>query len=201
MATVSLTPETLQYVANLSAFVSKDRYTPILSGVAVTVSGGKITAIATDRYAIAQYKGETAKKGELPRVVIPAKLLTTAAEGSKVAAKVRLTHNETDNTITFDWGYGSASDSAIAGDFPPLEQVFTFDESDWGGIPGGTVLNPVLLAPLSSLTRASRRVADRLILFEFHGQINAKAHPNKLRPIRATGDGYTVLIQPNLKTR
>lgn len=193
MSTITLTPDHLHRLNALTAFASSDPVTPLLASVALSVVHGTLNAMATDRYAVATWEGECAPNEELALTVIPASLIAQAHKGSKGAHQVHLTA-EDDGTLTFDWHAGAVTGEALEGNHPSVARMYP-DTLPEGGelIPAGICVDSKLLARLAKLTRPHRKPAERVLGFDLSATTGDRPD------IRATADGYDVLICPMRK--
>ena len=185
MSTITLTPASLAQIANLAAFAASDAVTPVLTGIAVSVAGGEVRAVATDRYAVARYVGQAPEFEELPQTVLPTAFLTTVAKAARGAFQVHLTVDG--STVTADWGDGSVSASVIEGNYPPVDRLMTDHADD---IPASMTLSPTLLARLAKLRGPGAGIK---------GIVNFALSADGTN-LRADGGPYSVRICP-IRTR
>ena len=189
MRSITLTPTTLASIGNLAAFTGAGKHgSPILDAIGLSVAGGELIAVATDRYTVAQYSTTHDDTEELPQVAIPAALIVQAVKAAKGAASITLTHDDTGDytsPITFTWEGGTIAGQTVAGNLPAVERLLTGEPTD---LPQGTRINPAYLARLAKLTDPTgRKPADRAIAFDLSA-LGTNLH--------AAGGDYRVLICP-----
>ena len=194
MTTVTLTPEHLHRLNALTAFSApRNSIYPILESVIVSVAGGELQGVASDRYAAALWRGECAPNEELAQVAIPAQLIADALKGMKNAYQAHLTYDPVTEKVTIDWHEGMVSGWALQGNIPPLLNLFPKPE-ELAPLPQGIGLNTSFLARLAKLTRPHKKPAERMV------PLALSATNDGERPLlHAAGDGYQALIHPTIK--
>lgn len=209
MFTASTIPaDALHRLAALTVFCGNDPITPILAAVNVSVSEGKVHAVATDRYAAALWTQDAADEHEpaetLAPVAIPAALLKDAHKGatSAKAVTVTISHDSETQRVKISWNGGAVSGEATPDNYPPVERLFSEKSTDENPpITPGTTINAAQFAKLAKLTRPARKPADRLLAFALSANKEPNPHNAKSAPILAEADGYRAIFQPVMPTR
>lgn len=175
-------------IGSMAALTSKDKITPALTLVKLSVSKYKITAIATDRYVLGRlvldHDGADSEIDDYYLDAAALKLMATTKAGL-----VSIRHGETHFTVS---DYSSSVNVPIfLGNYPKIEIMIP--ETPEAIPTGETSFSIDLLSKLSKLVDANGKKIDAWKIFPGgnteHGKPNAWA---------ATADNYTVLIQPRL---
>lgn len=216
MTTFFLSAAQLASLAALTGAGSKDKVTPILATVNLTVTPATVTAAATDRYIAALLTfplGDTAH-------TLPDDGVTLTIENADliVLAKDKcgfmLTLGETapngTTPITAEGdAYGvSRTFSTATGNFPAVARLFPDETPD--DLPGGIMLNMAFLGRIAKFTLPGEKPVDAArapfaltyrdpqSTYAKHGPVLASREGRADRDTAAPS--LRVLIQPNMKT-
>lgn len=152
----------------------KDReMMPLLAAVQLTISAGRWTARATDRYVAAELSGAVlGQEGEDVTLCLESSSLAAAARSADRDAPGIFTTTE-DGAVTIDAGLRREL-KTVPGNFPPIARLFP--EPDTGQDANSLALRPDLLARLGKVygpstiaLRPAERAAKPLHL-EPHGE-------------------------------
>jgi hypothetical protein len=185
---------TAKSIASLVVFTSKDKITPALTVVKV-VFGEKITATATDRYAVGQ--------GTYDGVGTEGTIYLDAAACKFIASyKVArfqdpiIAFDVLDNVLTIKTGDSSLTGQGkmFNGNYPAVETLFEAHK------PAEAAevhrFNIDLLAKLGKVVGTDGSKVENW-QFEF----GTRTNPNRPAPVVATASNFTALIQPTLLAR
>ena len=220
MSKIVFTPEEFRSIASMGVAASTDDITPIINTVQVTVAGGEVTAIATDRYRIARVIFTPKIDNFLmtdDTININAKELTKFWAGIKVKAArsimpITMTiMTEEDNygdsksyTLEYD---GSTSHSAgVKGNYPPVAKLMTgYDVGDCAGVPAVS-LKPSFLGDLAKMYHPhdDSRIKMSDIAWQFRFKQTESSKPGPVYITRGSdilGATLDYLVQPNLLLR
>jgi len=183
---------TAKSIASLVVFTSKDKITPALTVVKV-VFGEKITATATDRYAVGQgtYDG-VGTEGTIYLDAAACKFIT-----SYKVAKFQdpiIAFDVLDNILKIKTSDTSTSGLMFEGNYPAVETLFEAHK------PAEAAevhrFNIDLLAKLGKVVGTDGSKVENW-QFEF----GTRTNPNRPAPVVATASNFTALIQPTLRAR
>lgn len=215
MFAFNLSASTLASVATIGVAASKDAVTPIITGVQITVEGGRVlTAVATDRYRIARAQYRTAVEGSTDQpelatdgdgvptvhsVVIPAAFLTKVAKaiafkGRSESQTVALavagegTHSDPYRITVTDPATGTVlTETGIAGNYPPVGRLILPVETYSENMRAGLRLNPSFLGDLAKIAYPGERPADTKVApWAMHA--HAAGPDNRTAPVMFTRD-------------
>jgi DNA polymerase III sliding clamp (beta) subunit (PCNA family) len=183
---------TAKSIASLVVFTSKDKITPALTVVKV-VFGEKITATATDRYAVG--------KGTYDGVGTEGTIYLDAAACKFIASyKVArfqdpmIAFDVLDNILKIKTSDTSTSGLMYEGNYPAVETLFEAHK------PAEAAevhrFNIDLLAKLGKVVGTDGSKVENW-QFEF----GTRTQPNRPAPVVATASNFTALIQPTLLAR
>jgi len=115
--------ELIEAIKQIIKAVSRDETRPVLTGVLINISEGKLKMVATDSYrlAIKEIKAKS-KTEENVKVVVPAKVLdeiikVISQEEGEVNIKI------TENQIAFNFNNTTMISRLIEGEFPKYQQL------------------------------------------------------------------------------
>lgn len=163
MTTFHLSAAHLSALAALTNAGSKDKVTPILGAVQITVTPATVTAHATDRYVAARLTfplGDTAH-------TLPDDGVTLVIDGPDLVALAKdkcgfmLTTDDADATLITAEGdaYGvRRAFHTVQGSYPPIARLFPDETPD--DIPGGMLMSMALLGRIAKLTLPGERPVD-----------------------------------------
>lgn len=217
MTTFHLSAAHLSALAALTHAGSKDRVTPILGAVQITVTPATVTAHATDRYMAAVLTfplGETAH-------TLPDDGVTLVIDGPDLIALAKdkcgfmLTWDETADGPALITAEGDAygvrrAFHTVAGNYPPIARLFPDETPD--DIPGGVLMSMSLLGRLAKLTLPGERATDaaKAPYALTYAAPKDSWSKGKAAPILASREGRAdrdaaapslrVLLQPNYRT-
>ena len=210
MTTFHLSAKQLASLATLTHAGSKDKVTPILGAVQITVTPATVTAHATDRYIAAALTfplGETAH-------TLPDDGVTLVIDGPDLIALAKdkcgfmLTWDDTADGPALITAEGDAYGArrafhTVAGNYPPIARLFPDETPD--DIPGGVLLNMQLLGRLAKLTLPGERPVDAGKAPYALTYRDPQSTYGKHGPILATredrdGAVLRVLTQPSIRT-
>jgi hypothetical protein len=183
---------TAKSIASLVVFTSKDKITPALTVVKV-VFGDKITATATDRYAVGQgtYDG-VGTEGTIYLDAAACKFIASY----KVARfqDPMIAFDVLDNILKIKTSDTSTSGLMFEGNYPAVETLFEAHK------PAEAAevhrFNIDLLAKLGKVVGTDGSKVENW-QFEF----GTRTNPNRPAPVVATASNFTALIQPTLLAR
>jgi hypothetical protein len=208
--TVTVTAAHITAAADLLTFAatgSSAQMSPVISGVAVTVSNGQITLTATDRFTCGEYTGVIEDStAEIPLLILPPDLLKTFVKSlpKTRGAAVTLEHDTDKHTVTLRHETAQQTAPVISGNYPAISRLYpeTVDE-----LSGVLLLNPHYLARLTKLRSPLTGAADKSAAWAFSGGAATSESGIARNPIMATityaVDQHTfrVLVQPNRPPR
>ena len=158
MTTFYLSQPQILAVASLAVAGTRDPIPLILNGIQLTVTPSTVTAVATDRYMVAELTfplGETAH-------TLPADGVTLVFDSVHL---VSMAKDKTGFTFTFDqpeearesypitaegeWFGIVKTFPSLMGNFPPVGRLFSEETPD--DLPNGTLLNMALLGRVAKL--------------------------------------------------
>jgi len=173
-----------ELLAGAATHAHKSAEIPVLNCVALKVSGGKVYAVATDKYRL--IKGEIAGEGELDTVLIrltDVKRIITLVKGDKRRFALPVTINASGGLVSVAVGGDSLTLNAWDGTFPPYEHLFPTGET----VPLPAInFNPALFADYAKI--AGKGAAVRV---QFYGDT---------KPIGIElGEGWRALLMPMRK--
>lgn len=174
-------------IGSMAALISKDKITPALQLVKLSVSKYKITAIATDRYVLGRLVlDHDGTDNEIDDYYLDAAALKLMA--TTKAGLVSIRHGETSFTVS---DYGTSVNVPIfLGTYPPIAGMIPEIPE---AIPTGeTGFSIDLLSKLGKLVSANGKKIDAWKIFP-GGTENGRP-----KAWAATADSFTVLIQPRL---
>jgi DNA polymerase III sliding clamp (beta) subunit (PCNA family) len=183
---------TAKSIASLVVFTSKDKITPALTVVKV-VFGEKITATATDRYAVGQgtYDG-VGTEGTIYLDAAACKFIASY----KVARfqDPMIAFDVLDNILKIKTSDTSTSGLMFEGNYPAVETLFEAHK------PAEAAevhrFNIDLLAKLGKVVGTDGSKVEN---WEF--EFGTRTNPNRPAPVVATASNFTALIQPTLRAR
>lgn len=219
MTTFFLSAAQLAALAALTHAGSKDKVTPILGAVQLTVTPATVTATATDRYmaAILTFPlGDTAH-------TLPDDGVTLTINGADLIA---LAKEKAGFMLTVDGEPDAHTAAAITaegdaygvtrvfhtatGNYPPVARLFPDETPD--DLPGGVMLKMSLLGRLAKLTLPGERpvtAADSPWALTYSAPADSYSR-GKNGPVLASREGRAdrdtaapslrVLVQPNIRT-
>jgi hypothetical protein len=227
MQALALTHDQLRAIATLSHAASRDDMTPVITGVHLEVSAGIVTAVATDRYRVAELTFPAMTTDETPGlagltfeplagVIIPAPLLARTVKQLPrrsilpTVATIAVTYDDSADgrrLIRFADTYAGfdTSDQAISGNYPPVARLFPADVAYLEPYAGGVGLNAGYLATLDKLALPGDLRGPKV--YSMHTQAGDTYAPNKPKPVLFTrgdvdkGGMLRYLLQPNLILR
>ena len=177
-------------IASMVALTSKDKVTPALQLVRLSVTKYKITAIATDRYVLGRlvldYDGTDSEIDDYYLDAAALKLMATTKAGL-----VSIKHGETHFTVS---DYSSSVNVPIfMGNYPKVETMIP--DAPEATPTGETSFSIDLLSKLGKLVDANGKKIDAWKILP-GGTENGRP-----KAWAATADNFTVLIQPRLNHR
>lgn len=183
-------------IASLFNTISNDVVTPVLGEIRLTLTAGKLTAYATDRFCAASYEctGDGVD-GEL-RLTLPlAKWIVTNVKPKNKhysPAPVVIEYDTETRELSIRHDNATIAGSWISAKFPPLETILDTWEADTEAKP--VTLNANFLTRLNKFLRDFKKVE----LWVIETGKNAAGSTTKPGPVRAKSGPFTFLIQPNL---
>lgn len=184
---------TAKSIASFIAFAESARggYTPALQVIRVAFDSGKITATATDRYAVIQgtYDGYGGERGTIYLDASVAKFITSY----KVAKGYdpMITFDSNDGDLSIKTGDASTTIRMMTGNYPAVETLF--DSHKPATIAEVHSFKIELLAKLGKVVGTD---GNKIEQWNFeHGE---RQNPNRPSPLIATNGNFRALIQPML---
>jgi hypothetical protein len=196
MKTLTLKAADAVAIASLIACTATGRDSaPVLRNVSVTVDGGNVLAIATDRFAVARY-GATGdgEPGSLRITPAVAKWIMTNVKKGRGYGNpdpVEFTYSEETGELSARHGLAVIGDTWTPAKFPDVDSLFTA----WAAADTVTpvTLRAEFLARLGKFVNDFQKVNYWLI------DLGATpGRPDRPGPVRARAAAFDVLIQPNL---
>lgn len=202
MPTITTPTAALHGAASLLPFAARGRdakITPIISGVAVSVTGGEFTAIATDRYVVGELRVDTDAR-DLDPVVLPPDLLTAYAKTAPRTGDAVLTTTDGptwEQVVTITTDTSGHTSAPITGTIPAVSRLL---EDDLAELYGTALLNPAHLELLGKIRdpRTGKRTRDTIRIGR-NGTDTGSPKPSPLAARITFGEyRYRFLIQPHL---
>lgn len=211
MTTFYLSQPQILAVASLAVAGTREPFTPILGAIQLTVTPSTVTAVATDRYMIAEL---TFPLGETVHT-LPADGVTLLIDSVHL---VSMSKDKAGFTFTFDQpeeareSYPITAEGervgivktfpSLSGNFPPVGRLFAEETPD--DLPNGTLLNMARLGRVAKLILPGEKSAAAAAKEPW--EISYKvAEGHKSAPVQLTRSSgtaaYRVLVQPNMRTR
>lgn len=207
--TISISREQFASLASVGYAASSDDVTPVIQVVSLSTShDGRIVALATDRYVIAEatYTPYDVEGDELDNLLIHAPFLLKAAKafpakrGNSTPLKITVNDEDEDGLgreieIT-DYDTKMTS-REVKGNYPPVARLLP-DElpKEVNGFTGWA-LNPAKIAQLAKVippTATLREIKDEAMTFHPVGIEEGRLHPILVK--RPKHDGLRMLLQP-----
>lgn len=184
---------TAKSIASFISFAESSRggYTPMLQVIKVAFASGKITATATDRYAVIQgtYDGNEGDDGVIYLDASIAKFIT----GYKVAKNYdpMIAFDVFEGNLTVKTGDTSATITLLKGNYPAVETLFDSHK------PAVTAeVHSFRIDLLAKLGKVIDTQGNKVEQWNFeHGE---RQNPNRPSPLIATNGNFKALIQPML---
>jgi DNA polymerase III sliding clamp (beta) subunit (PCNA family) len=187
--------DTAKSIASFIAFAESARsgYTPALQVIRVAFDSGKITATATDRYAVIQgtYDGYDGKDGVIYLDASVAKFITSY-KVPKYTYDPMVAFDVLDNILKVKTADTSISSSMMTGNYPAVETLFDSHK------PAVTAeVHSFKIELLAKLGKVVGTDGNKIEQWNFeHGE---RQNPNRPTPLIATNGNFRALIQPMLK--
>lgn len=209
--TFTITRDQLTSIASLGYCASADDFTPVITGVLITVNpDGSLVAVATDRYVVAELimSTEETDATEPTSAIVPAKWLLAAAKSVKGGARdggmmahITISHSEAGavESVTITNWDTTVKTATINGNYPQVSRLFPDDIPDDVDNFIGFNLNPHKLMQIAKVIPAgmsSREMKDAPLFMRA-----SKAEGGHRAPVIVTRprvNGFRALIQPNL---
>ena len=211
MTTFYLSQPQIRAVASLAVAGTRNPITPILGAIQLTVTPSTVTAVATDRYMIAEL---TFPLGETVHT-LPADGVTLVIDSVHL---VSLSKDKTGFAFTFDqpeearerypitaegeWFGIVKTFPSLTGNFPSVGRLFAKETPD--DLPNGTLLNMALLGRVAKLILPGEKSAAAAAkeLWEISCKVTEGHKPAPVQLTRSSGTAaYRVLVQSNMRTR
>jgi hypothetical protein len=190
---IELTKNQALTLATLSAFNSRDKWTPVLTETLVTIADNKLTAMATDRFAAVKFTDDVIADDVEFRLTAN---LTKFLKANLVKAyKGNVMVFVSENSVTVELSNGaSQTDVTTTAKFPALQGLF----DGWSPAKDARAIamKIELLARLEKI-KLDGEFAD---LWHLETGVNP-GNANKPGPVLATSaksDNLVALVQPNL---
>lgn len=211
MHALALTHEQLRAIATVTAFASRDEVTPVITGVRLGNTAGRITVTATDRYRVAELSFDApeqlgdamgaqesmqARLEPFAAITIPAAFLARVVKQLPrrpvvPTATIALMVTDDGHRITLRdriAGFES-SDAPIRGNYPPVARLFPDTLDTLEPFAGEVRLNAAFLASLEKLSLPSdigARSAEKV--YGMRTWVADDYSPLKARPVIFTRD-------------
>ena len=185
---------TAKSIASFIAFAESARggYTPALQVIKVAFDSGKITATATDRYAVIQgtYDGYEGDRGAIYLDASVAKFITSYKVAKGYDPIITFDSNDGDLTITA--GSTSTTIRLFNGNYPAVDTLFDSHK------PAVTAeVHSFRIELIAKLGKVVGTDGNKIEQWNFeHGE---RQNPNRPSPLIATNGNFRALIQPMLK--
>jgi DNA polymerase III sliding clamp (beta) subunit (PCNA family) len=184
---------TAKSIASFIAFAESARggYTPALQVIKVAFDSGKITATATDRYAVIQgtYDGYDGDRGVIYLDATVAKFITS----QKVAKGYDplITFDSNDGDLLVNTASTSTTVRLFKGNYPAVETLF---DSHKPAVKAE--IHSFRIDLLAKLGKVVGTDGNKIEQWNFeHGE---RQNPNRPSPLIATNGNFRALIQPML---
>lgn len=194
---IELTKNQALAVTGLAVFADNPRssYTPVLTELELKVRDNTLTAVATDRFCVAQYVDEIVGDDVTLRLTSEmVKFLATALKTKGMPLNTTIELGE-DNKVTATVAGRTYTDTPVTAKYPDVNSLI----QNWIAATELTALslNAEFLAKLQKLTANGEKAT--LWRFEHGGNAYNPAKPGPLKATALKVDGkLTALIQPNL---
>lgn len=214
MSTFTLTPAALAAMATLANATPSGKanreMTPVLTGIRLTIESGKYTAVATDRYIVAEVTGEAEADTDIEVTFLDTDLVDLAKLGTVVTFKiVEEVTVDGYNVQAMEATYASGSRRLfeVGGNYPPVARLFP-DVDKLEAVPAGTLVNPQYITRLSKVhseASITAKPSERALM-----PITMATVPNEhgtapIQVTRVSGRGVDVtfraLFTPNLRLK
>lgn len=187
-----------QAIAQVSVAAGKDDTLPMLTGVRVEVSGGKITLAATDRFRLAVRELEWAPGADMPAelsALIPAKALADTAKTSSGIGDVALAIGDGSGLFGFIADGRSVTTRLLDAEFPKFRQLVPSEH---------TTLAVIEIKPLVDAVKRMAVVAQRgaQVRLTFDGDTvtlasgGAEGSGEEVLPAVLSGPPITIAFNP-----
>lgn len=207
--TISLSREQFASLASVGYAASTDDVTPVIQTVSLSSThDGRIVALATDRYVIAEaaYTPYDVEGDELDNLLIHAPFLLKAAKsfpakrGQSTPLKITVSDEDEDGLgreieIT-DYDTKMTS-REIKGNYPPVARLMPDELPKDVDRFAGWALNPSKIAQLAKVippTATARDIRDAAMTFQPVGNEEGRLHPILVK--RPKYDDLRMLLQP-----
>jgi DNA polymerase III sliding clamp (beta) subunit (PCNA family) len=186
--------DTAKSIASFIAFAESARggYTPALQVIKVVLGDGKITATATDRYAVIQgtYDGYDGKDGVIYLDASVAKFITSY-KVPKYTYDPMVAFDVFEGNLTVKTADTSTTIKMLNGNYPAVEILFDSHK------PAVTAeVHSFKIELLAKLGKVVGTDGNKIEQWNFeHGE---RQNPNRPSPLIATNGNFRALIQPML---
>jgi DNA polymerase III sliding clamp (beta) subunit (PCNA family) len=185
---------TAKSIASLIVFASKEKVTPALTVVKVVFDQGKITATATDRYAVGQgtYDYDHGDSGTIYLDAAAAKFISSY----KVARfqDPMVAFDVLDNILKIKTNDTSTSGLMFEGNYQAVETLFEAHKPA-----EAAEVHHFRVELLAKLNKVVDLDGSKIENWAF--EFGTRTQPNRPVPVIATASTFRALIQPNLATR
>ena len=182
---------TAKSIASLIVFASKEKITPALTVVKVVFDQGKITATATDRYAVGQgnYDYDHGASGTIYLDAAAAKFISSY----KVARfqDPMIAFDVLDGDLTIKTDNSRTTIRMFNGNYPAVETLFENHKAA-----EAAEVHHFRIELLAKLNKVIDVDGSKIESWNF--EFGTRTQPNRPAPVIATASTFRALIQPNL---
>lgn len=204
--TILLSREHLASLASVGYAASTDDVTPTIQTVQITTASNELTAIATDRYVVAEITFEPLSiEGYDTEILIHAPFLLKAAKSFPAkrgqSAPIRITISDEDELgreIEITDYDQSMTSREVKGNYPPVARLFPAELPSDVTFTGWS-LSPAKIAQLAKVippTATLREIKDEALTFKPTGDDEATGRKHAIQVTRGRHTSLRMLIQP-----
>lgn len=212
MTTITLSRQQLHAIASLAHCASTDDITPIITAIKLTgISGGNITAIATDRYKIAELSFVVEEVTQDFEILINAKKLLAASKSIKGKASqfnqfmnITISGEVGNRTMKLDNHETSVTIPELVGNYPPVARLLdsAYDDIQNRHAPINKIsLSPKHIADIAKVMPPEFTRAVELNNSAFIFNLSMVEDFDRVAPTlitRKDAPSFRALLQPNL---
>lgn len=196
MNTITIKAADAVSIASLFNTLARDQVTPVLTEIQLTLTAGKLTAYATDRFCLASYECDAdGPDGELRLTTAIAKWIVTNVKPKNkhyAPAPVVIDYDTDIRELSVRHDNATIAGAWTNAKYPGVSQLLESWDADPDAKP--VTLNANFLTRLNKFLRDFKKV--ELWIFETgKAPFSRNDRPG---PVRAKSGPFTFLIQPNL---
>ena len=196
MHTMTLKAADAVSIASLFNTLGRDQVTPVLMEIRLTLTAGKLSAYATDRFCLATYECDAdGIDGEMRISTAGAKWIVTNVKPKNkhyAPEPVAIEYDTENCNFTISHNGATLSGFWLKSKFPAVETLFATWEPDTNAQP--VTLNANFLTRLNKFLSEFKKVE----LWALELGKSPEHRPDRPGIVRAKSGRFTFLIQPNL---